>query len=190
MKPTAPPGLGFRISTLQAAFTLIELLVVIAIIAVLAGLLLPSLARAKDKAKDIMCVNNLKQLGVAVRMFADENGGKLPEVEPLPSLPLDPAKPLPRLCDLLAPHLGYLTNALPTVHTVLRCPKDDARRFEQNGTSYEWNANYSGRPVDNPRRSQNPISDAPLLHDYDNVHSGSTNGAKNVLFADFHVDKL
>lgn len=63
---------------LKKSFTLIELLIVIAIIAILAGMLLPALNKAREKGRSASCVNRMKQVGLAMNFYQDDNGGFVP----------------------------------------------------------------------------------------------------------------
>ena len=110
------------------AFTLIELLVVIAIIAILAALLLPALARAKDRAKLTECINNAKQIGIGLRLWSNDNDHQFPWKVSV----ADGGSSMtpPEWID----HFRAASNELITPK-VLTCPKDNVKVF-----ATEWGA--------------------------------------------------
>src|SRR5258708_34676953 len=120
------PSRCFRFTV---AFTLIELLVVIGIIGVLTSLLMPAFSRAKGKANDVKCISNLRQIGIALSIYADEYQGKLPFAERRPTIPVNPTNILPRIVNVLSNYVGGAV-------AIFRCPKDHAGYFEKEGSSY------------------------------------------------------
>jgi prepilin-type N-terminal cleavage/methylation domain-containing protein/prepilin-type processing-associated H-X9-DG protein len=112
-----------------AAFTLIELLVVIGIISILASMLLPAVSRAKDSAKRIACLNQERQLALALHMYADDNGGFFP-----------PRVQTNRWCTTLRPFYQDLR--------VLKCPADIWAKPSTNPAS-----GLSHRPAESAART-------------------------------------
>jgi type II secretory pathway pseudopilin PulG len=113
------------------AFTLFELLLVMASIGVIACLLAPALGRSKGRARDTQCRGNLRQLGLLVRLYADDFGGHLPALRA--NFATGPAR---------GSDLALLNLQEPRM---LLCPADPARPSPQDGVSYRWNAEVGGR---------------------------------------------
>ena len=133
-----------RILKQNKAFTLIELLVVIAIIAILAALLLPALAAAKRKAQRINCVSNIKQVGIAFRLWEGDNGDRYPmSVSTLNN----GAKEKVYSTGNTPPPAGYgvtnvfvvMSNELSTPKVVF-CPSDNVRNYTTNFTALKYNS--------------------------------------------------
>jgi prepilin-type N-terminal cleavage/methylation domain-containing protein len=194
----------------SAGFALMELLVVIAIIGILAALLLPALVRAKARAHNSACISNLRQLGIATRLYSMDNGSRLPSAEILPTDPLNPDSPLPSIRDVLLHYIGRASGT--NTATVFKCPSDKANLFAIEGSSYEWNADLNGQRIDEGRTKNDfmflldrntgqlawstnfvlvlPPDTTPFLLDYEDFHPRLPKSGKNVVYMDNHVAPL
>jgi prepilin-type N-terminal cleavage/methylation domain-containing protein len=190
----------------ERALTLVELLVVIAVIAVLAALLFPVIGKARIKALDTTCLSHLKQLGIAARLYAEDDNGLMPAAEPFPSNPMFPRMQLPRISDVLATYVGKASKDTNKGALVFKCPRDNDYFFEVEGSSYRWNSGLNGQRIDrgesmgghffiassNNVRSfdtnfTRPPSQTVLFIDYDDFHPNPPKPGKNAVYMDGHA---
>ena len=165
----------------RKGFTLIELLVVIAIIAILAAILFPVFARARAQARKSSCLSNLKQIGLAVNMYASDCDGYLPYPSPRPSVEVAGRWPL-----------SYILNPYVKNQQIFRCPSDNAY-FQAEYSSYQWLEIFEGQPMDGPEFFGMDLTDVPYLFDADSKFHGGDDDAnppdfkKNCLWLDGHA---
>jgi prepilin-type N-terminal cleavage/methylation domain-containing protein/prepilin-type processing-associated H-X9-DG protein len=161
-------------------FTLVELLVVIAILALLAGLLMPALSSVKRRATSARCLSNLRQQGIAVRLYADENQGRLPRARDFAPAQINAPDALPGIDQILGQQVHG-------VRDVFKCLADKDKLFARDGSSYEWNASLNGRMLIRIGQDSPDEANAFLLRDREGWHP---RGRKNAVFVDGHAGPM
>ncbi len=172
--------LPFQTRCSRAGFTLIELLVVIAVIGILASMLLPAFAQAKERARVVKCLSNLKQTGIAIQTYVLDNDNLMPVLFDRP---------------VGMPPVGYSMDVVLLKHAgnnlqVFKCPSDRQRIFEQTGTSYSWNVFLNGQPADALKILSLSLTDTeiPVFFDKEKFHATLGDDKDvNYLYADGNI---
>ena len=178
---------------MKKQFTLIELLVVIAIIAILASLLLPALGQARQRAKAINCKSNLKQIGITLTLYAQDNHNFLPFVTSMPSVA--DALDLPNLPEAMEDYVDKENriyrcvsdsnpeNSYTTIDDETPAGESDKTFYDAEGISYYFSA--SGHRLGS-RRGNGAWRN--LANDFSYFHGKKAAiGSVNKLFGDMHV---
>ena len=149
----------------KKSFTLLELLVTIGIIGILAAMIMPALNSSRERAKQIACIGNLKQIGLALNMYLSDNRFIMPYCTISPSNPPAGEENYPSIVDVL---LTYTNNN----REVFCCPGDANKEyFKREGTSYEWQSQLgiNGMKADE-KTLQIMGFKSPILACYNNFH--------------------
>jgi len=173
--------------TSSPAFTLVELLVVLGVIGLLASLLLPAVSRATEAGRSTACLGNLRQVGIALQLYVQDNHNRLPVLrDRLFDTNATPGLVSHATMDVA---LAYYLGATQ----VLRCPSDRKRFFERTGSSYAWNNLLNGQDADHLEvfgMSFDPHQ-IPVMYDKEDFHKArGANKSINYLYADGHIKNL